>query len=120
MRKANIGMIAILLIFCFVVAATPASASTVRFNPTGTTIVNWWHIGLVFNVDRNTLGNDYCIGGVDQATVNKYVSADHKDVQKWDILSYGAGKSVLLVPKTYVLHRWNFANEIYIEKMYGY
>lgn len=114
----RLGIFAIaLVILLFAIAATPASANT-RVYASDVKIIDWFHVGLIYNVPYNAAYDPY-IGGVDQATVDKYVSADHKNVQSWEWRYYSPGKSALLIPKTYILHRWNFKSEIYLEFLSG-
>lgn len=114
----RLGIFAIaLVILLFAIAATPASANT-RVYASDVKIIDWFHIGLIYNVPYNAVYDPY-IGGVDQSTVDRYVSADHKNVQSWEWRYYSPGKSALLIPKTYILHRWNFKSEIYLEFLSG-
>jgi len=80
-------------------------------------LIDWFHVGLVYPVSLQANENAY-IGGVDQATLDRY-APEHSYVQAWDRRSYGSDKSVLLIPKRYVWHRWNFASEIYLEFLPG-
>jgi len=103
-----------LLLLCVMI--TPASATT-RIYAEKTVVVDWFHVGLVYPVSLQTNENSY-IGGVDQSTLNEY-APEHNNVQAWDRRAYGSGKSVILIPKRYVLHRWNFGSEIYLECLSG-
>ena len=104
----------LLVVMCAVIA--PASANT-RVYAEKTVIVDWFHIGLVYPVSLQANENGY-VGGVDQATLDRY-APEHSYVQAWDRRSYGPDKSVLLIPKRYVWHRWSFASEIYLEFLPG-
>lgn len=104
----------LLVIMCAMIA--PASANT-RVYAEKVVIIDWFHVGLVYPVSLQANENAY-IGGVDQATLDRY-APEHSYVQTWDRRSYGPDKSVLLIPKRYVWHRWNFASEIYLEYLPG-
>lgn len=121
-KIAGVLVALMLLTMVFAVMVTPVSASKVHaekkvlyydynypsWHP------NRYHIGLLYPVSLQVNNNAY-IGGVDQATVDRYVSQNHKNPQGWDRVPYGSQKSILLIPKTYAASRWGFVEEIYLE-----
>lgn len=109
--KIMVVAVVTLLIVAFCAMVTPASANT-RVYASHAKIIDWFHIGLVYNVPLSVNENAY-IGGVDQATLDKY-APEHRNVQGWNRQSYGSSRSVLLIPKRYAIHRWRFASEIYL------
>ena len=117
----TIVAIALLTMVLLCAMATPAAAETRKYAEKTVIIYDYskpawspdrYHFGLVYGVPLQANRNA-CIGGVDQTTLNRY-APEHSNVQRWDRKSYGSGKSVLLIPKRYVLHRWNYASEIYL------
>jgi hypothetical protein len=113
LEKKLTGLLVVGMIVMAMIAMTvPASANT-RVYASDVKIINWFHVGLVYDVPIETTKNAY-ISGVDQATLNRY-APEHSNVQGWERRSYGSRKSVILVPKRYVAHRWRFASEIYLE-----
>jgi len=110
-RFGTLAAIALLTIIALCATTMPVAAET-RVYASGVTVVDWFHIGLIYNVPLSASDSAY-IGGVNQATLDRY-APEHSNVQQWDRRSYNSGKSVLLIPKRYVWHRWNFASEIYL------
>ena len=115
-NKIRAAIITGILLVAICVTIVPALANT-RVYAEKTVIVDWFHVGLVYPVSLQANENAY-IGGVDQTTLDRY-APEHSNVQAWDRRSYGSDKSVLLIPKRYVWHRWNFVSEIYLECLLG-
>jgi len=115
--KSSLGILAVLLLIGSLLAtATPVSAN-VRYYPSDWKVIDYYHIGFVYNLPYNADPNYRPrIGGVNQAIIDKYMT-DHKDPQKWDLRSYGTGKTLLLVPKTYLWYNGfsNSYSQIYLE-----
>jgi len=78
---------------------------------------DWYHVALVYPVSLQANINGH-MGGVDQATLDQY-APEHRNLREWTRKSYGSDKLILLIPKRYVLNRWNFASEIYLEYLPG-
>ena len=74
----TIVAIALLTMILLCVIATPAAAET-RVYASGVTVIDWFHVGLIYNVPLEANENAY-IGGVDQATLNQY-APEHSNVQ---------------------------------------
>ena len=113
------AVVAILLVVALCATVTTASAETRVYAQEKVIITdysqppwNWYHFGLVYGVSLQANENAH-IGGIDQATLSQY-APEHSNTRDWDRQSYGSGKSVLLIPKRYVLHRWNYGSEIYL------
>jgi len=115
-NKIRAAIITGILLVAICATMAPASANT-RVYAEKVVLIDWFHVGLVYPVSLQANENAY-IGGVDQATLDRY-APEHSYVQAWDRRSYGSDKSVLLIPKRYVWHRWNFASEIYLEFLPG-
>jgi hypothetical protein len=120
------GIIAILLMVMFAIAAIPAEANVKLYAEKRVTVYDYskpvwspdrYHIGLVYNVPIETARSAY-IGGVDQADLNKY-APEHNNVQQWDRRSYSSGKTVVLIPKRYALQHWGYVEQIYLEFLQG-
>lgn len=120
-KRKTVGIVAIALLTVVLLCAiaTPAVAETRVYAQEKVIITdysqrpwNWYHFGLVYSVSLQANENAH-IGGVDQATLSQY-APEHSNTRNWDRQSYGSGKSVLLIPKRYVLHRWNYGSEIYL------
>ena len=117
----TIVAIVLLTMVLFCAMATPAAAEVRKYAQEKVIIYDYsepvwspdrYHFGLVYSVSLQANENAH-IGGVDQATLNQY-APEHSNVRDWKRQSYGSGKSVLLIPKRYVLHRWNYGSEIYL------
>ena len=115
-NKIRTVVVATLLTVLLCAMVAPAAANT-RVYAEKVVLVDWFHVGLVYPVSLQANENAY-IGGVDQATLDRY-APEHSYVQAWNRQSYGSDKSVLLIPKRYVWHRWSFASEIYLEFLPG-
>jgi hypothetical protein len=113
LNKTKLGIVAVILLLGTLLIATPVSANVI-VRPSGTTIIDYFHIGLVFNVPYNANYHPY-VGGINQWALNTCTSSDHRNPQQWTWQSYGSGKSVLLIPKTYAACSPTFAWNIYFE-----
>ncbi len=114
MKTKSFGILAALLLIGALLTIAPASAN-VRYYPVDWKVVDYVHIGYIYNLPYNANYRPY-IGGVNQAIINKYMT-DHTDPQKWDLRSYGTGKTLLLVPRTYQWYNGfsNSYSQIYLE-----
>ena len=114
-------MAVMLLTVAFVVMATPVSAETRVYAEKKVIYYDYskpwysderYHIGLLYPVSLRANENA-CIGGVDQADLNKY-APEHSNLREWTRKPYGSSKSILLIPKRYASQHWGFVEEIYL------